>query len=415
MSFEATDLTRKLGSSNVFRPGELHVMLLLADHANEEWACWPSLERLAMDSCMGDRTIRRHLRALEEHGVLVCDALYDSRTGERIGNQFRLVEAAMERLAQTGEKRRVELKARLKRRREKIRHSKTVAIETGLNAESAPSANLAAGSIPVITGPAKMADGENPVNESDENPLIPGPANLADGGSASAKLANPASNLAKNTELPLKERARINHHHQSSDARKLEPVATPVTDDEKTTDSISDIPVSVAAEIYQGVDLSALHHMVPELIKTLSVKQIRSVIDIVFARATSKVGSPLRYVAAACRQDAESLYGAVTGLSSVTGPVATVSSGFASEDASMAHEPGVIAECDLHDWSSANPDAVCPGCSSNYLSGESHLNPRPGKPQRGWFRTNILVNDEAELEDTAEVALPWGPDDEPSF
>lgn len=105
----------------------------------------------------------------------------------------------------------------------------------------------------------------------------------------------------------------------------------------------------------------------------------------------------------------------MTGLSSVTGPVATVSSGFASEDASMAHEPGVIAECDLHDWSSANPDAVCPGCGSNYLSGESHLNPRPGKPQRGWFRTNILVNDEAESEDTAEVALPWGPDDEPSF
>lgn len=393
MSNEATNLTRKLGSTNAFRAGELHVLLLLADHANEEWACWPSLELLAMDSCMGDRTIRRHLRALEESGVLVCEALYDSRTGERIGNHFRLVEAVMERLAQTGEKRRVELKERLRKRREKLRHSKKVAIETGLDTESAPSANLADGSIPVFTRPAK----------------------LADGGLPSANLANPTSNLAKNTEVPIKERARINHHHQSSDARTSNSVATPVIDDETTTDSFSDSPAPAMAEAYRGVDLDALHHMVPELMKTLSVKQIRSVIDIVFARATSKIGAPLRYVAAACRQDPESLYGAVTGLSAVTGPVATISSGFATEDVRIGHEPGVIAECDRHDWSSVNPDAVCPGCTSNFLSGESHLNSRPGKPQRGWFRTNILVNDEATSEGTAEVDLPWGPNDEPAF
>lgn len=423
MSFEATNLARKMASSNEFRPGELHVMLLLADHANEEWVCWPSLELLAMDTCMGERTVRRHLRALEERGVLVCDALYDSRSGARIGNQFRLVESAMERLAQAGAQQRAEMKERMGQRRSKIRHSKTVSIDTGVDAESEPSAILAGGDCPANTSPAKMAGGEKTVPQTSENPVTTSPAKLAGGGSNDdvppAKLANPSSNLAKNTEVPLKERARINHHHQSSDARTFDPVAIPVTDDDDDSKSAVGQKVEEASvplsEVYHGVDLGALHHMVPAALQSLSVQQVRSVIDIVLARATSKVNSPLRYVAASCRQDSESLYAAVTGLSAVTGPVATISGGFADQDAPTGYEPGFIGECESHDWSSKNPDSICPGCNANYLTGESHLNPRPGKPERGWFRTSVLLNDKTPRGETADVSLPWGPDDDPDF
>lgn len=418
MSFEATNLARKMASCEQFKPGELHVMLLLADHANEEWMCWPSLELLAMDTCMGERTVRRHLRSLEEHGVLECFALYDSRSGHRTGNQFRLVEAEMDRLAAAGEQRRAQMKERMAQRRNAVRHSKAVAVESGIDADIDPSAKLADGTKPVNSSPAKLADGEiSPLTQS----RIPGnssPAKSADGEEPPANLANPLAKLAKNTELPLKERARINHHHQSSDARTGEPIATPVVDDDDDLTTKVDREQSKssapASKSYLGVDLGALHNMVPAQLQALNVTQVRSVIDIVLSRATSKVASPLRYVAAACRQDPESLYAAVTGLSAVTGPVAIIG-GFRQDTTTTGHEPGVIAECDRHDWSSLNPDAICPGCNANFLSGESHENPRPGKPQAGWFRTSVLAVGQEPTGVMAEVQLPWGPDDDPEF
>lgn len=418
MSFEATNLARKMASSEQFKPGELHVMLLLADHANEEWMCWPSMELLAMDTCMGERTVRRHLRALEEHGVLECYALYDSRSGHRTGNQFRLVESEMERLAAAGEQRRSQMKERMAQRRNTVRHSKAVAVESGIDTDSEPPAKLADGFSPVNSSPAKLADGENSGPKQGNVPADSSPAKLADGGEPPANLAKGLANLAKNTEVPLKERARINHHQQSSDARTVEPIATPVTDDDDddltTTNQEQPKTSAPVAESYLGVDLGALHHMVPEPLQGLNVAQVRSVIDIVLSRASSKVASPLRYVAAACRQDPEELYAAVTGLSSVTGPVATVG-GFSQATTATGHEPGVIAECDRHEWSSPNPNAICPGCNANFLSGESHENPRPGKPQAGWFRTSILAVDQEPTSVMADVQLPWGPDDEPGF
>ncbi|MBF6671176.1 helix-turn-helix domain-containing protein [Glutamicibacter sp. FBE19] len=390
-------------------------MLLLADHANEEWMCWPSLELLAMDTCMGERTVRRHLRALEDHGVLECYALYDTRSGSRTGNQFRLVESEMERLAVAGESRRAEMKDRMAKRRTAVRHSKAVGIEAGIDTDTKPPANMADGSSPVNSSPAKLADGENSVLDQGYIAVNSSPAKLADGEEPPANLAKGLANLAKNTEVPLKERARINHHHQSSDARPAEPIATPVNDDDDSTTNDQQLKVSAPpAESYMGVDLGALHHMVPEQLKSLNVAQVRSVIDIVLSRASSKVSSPLRYVAAACRTEPEALYAAVTGLSAVTGPVATVG-GFSQEVAGAGHEAGVIAECDRHEWSSPNPNAICPGCNANFLSGESHENPRPGKPQPGWFRTNILVSEQEPAGETGDVQLPWGPHDEPGF
>ncbi|MGP9529616.1 helix-turn-helix domain-containing protein [Glutamicibacter sp. AOP5-A2-18] len=181
MSFEATNLARKMASSKQFKPGGLHVMLLPADHANEEWKCWPSLALLTMYTCMGERTVRRHLRVLEEHGVLECYALYNSRGGHRIGNQFRLVESEMQRLAAVGEQRRAQMKERMAQRRSTVSHSKAVAVEYGIDRDSEPPANMNVGFSPANSSPAKLADGKNSIFDQDHTPAKSSPAKLADG------------------------------------------------------------------------------------------------------------------------------------------------------------------------------------------------------------------------------------------
>lgn len=53
-------------------PGPKFVLLALADHANDEGLhVYPSQQRLAAKTCLGVRTVRDHLRALEEAALLV--------------------------------------------------------------------------------------------------------------------------------------------------------------------------------------------------------------------------------------------------------------------------------------------------------------------------------------------------------
>jgi len=50
--------------------GSLLVLLCLADHANDEGRCWPSLERLAKRARLSERQVRRVLDALVELGEI---------------------------------------------------------------------------------------------------------------------------------------------------------------------------------------------------------------------------------------------------------------------------------------------------------------------------------------------------------
>lgn len=66
-------------------------LLALADRANEEGVCEPSVPTLARKCQAGDRTIQRHFRTLEELGVLAVMRNYHTRSVYKI-NLPRLVE-----------------------------------------------------------------------------------------------------------------------------------------------------------------------------------------------------------------------------------------------------------------------------------------------------------------------------------
>ena len=63
------------------------VLLKLADHADEAGECFPSIERIATDTEMNERSVRRHLEVLEAAGLI------DRRTRGR-GKVYRLNVAA---------------------------------------------------------------------------------------------------------------------------------------------------------------------------------------------------------------------------------------------------------------------------------------------------------------------------------
>ena len=77
MSIEA--LNWALNKAPVEDSGLAAVLLGLANHANPDGSdCWPSVERLSYYARMSERTVRRHLRTLEEMRVIVRDE--DTRT-----------------------------------------------------------------------------------------------------------------------------------------------------------------------------------------------------------------------------------------------------------------------------------------------------------------------------------------------
>lgn len=51
----------------------IHVYLILVQHANADSACWPSVGRIATLTGMTARSVRKQLRILERHGLIVVD------------------------------------------------------------------------------------------------------------------------------------------------------------------------------------------------------------------------------------------------------------------------------------------------------------------------------------------------------
>ena len=66
---------------------ETLVALALADHANDNGLCWPSIDRLAEKSRMSRRQTQRTIRQLEAKGVLFVDR---SKTGRGHTSTYRL-------------------------------------------------------------------------------------------------------------------------------------------------------------------------------------------------------------------------------------------------------------------------------------------------------------------------------------
>lgn len=70
--------------------GKLLLLLALADHANDQGVCWPSLETLAQKSRMSERHVRRLLRELEESGELRTE-VGGNTDGQNRSSVYRIV------------------------------------------------------------------------------------------------------------------------------------------------------------------------------------------------------------------------------------------------------------------------------------------------------------------------------------
>lgn len=54
-------------------PSEKAVLMSLADQANDAGVCWPGVGSLCERTCLGERTVQRALRALEDAKLLYCE------------------------------------------------------------------------------------------------------------------------------------------------------------------------------------------------------------------------------------------------------------------------------------------------------------------------------------------------------
>ena len=98
MSNEAMNWARKCGATGTLRPGEVLVLMLMADHADEQWSCHPSASKLARDSNQSERTITTQLKRLRELGLISVENVYGPGRG-RVGVRYYLHETALDRLA----------------------------------------------------------------------------------------------------------------------------------------------------------------------------------------------------------------------------------------------------------------------------------------------------------------------------
>lgn len=257
MSIEAVNWARRVGALGVLRPAEILLLWQLADSANQRaWMCWPSQQTLARETNQSLRTISTQIRRLKSLGLIQVE---DRRGagGGRICLEYYLVESALDRLQQ-------DLSTR-------------------------------------DDDPADMQDSQGDDSSSD-GPVDDLQANIAsrtrerhaNGAFESPKrklASNPNANSGDFAQVPLKEHARINHHHQSSDAREPSRANHQMIDDDKN------------ALNYLGVEVQKLFQEFPELGHYVDSRSVAGVIDTVLGRAITRVANPTAYVRRALETD----------------------------------------------------------------------------------------------------------------
>jgi hypothetical protein len=82
MSIEAMNWARKILTGC---PGRKAVLMSLADRADEQWSCFPSLALIAAETELCERSVRRHLRELEDQGVVYTENRPGRRSRYTIG------------------------------------------------------------------------------------------------------------------------------------------------------------------------------------------------------------------------------------------------------------------------------------------------------------------------------------------
>lgn len=415
MSNEAQSLVRKLGGSGDFSSSQIMILLLLADHADEKWECWPSLALLCHHSRFSERTVRSSIRALRDKGVLSVREQRSQATGARLENRYRLNKAIIEPFAIRGDQLWEQIKSKRAGRSAAVRSNVlSVSEEPDGFIPDGPSYGVL---VAAETYPANTAGYQPATAAGYSEPHVSAPANTAGYPDARQITSGCPANNDQNSMVPFKgTRADLTINHQSSISMEADGKSEPITSDNETTidDDVPSVKGPAKAEIHRGVNLTQLFDLMPEQLRTLDGSQVRRLIDVVLARAgAAPVKSPLRYVAKACTQDPEGLHWLVLE------PETKFAGDFqgSSEASSTVPEPSssMIAECTEHLWMHKNPEAICPGCAADALAVPEPGQTRPSKPQRGDFRTDIRIKVASAGSSPEAGELPWGPDEEPGF
>ena len=255
MSIEAMKWAQKVAETGQLNTGQAFVLLLLGDHADESWSCYPSQELLAQRSAQTVRSVERHIARLRDLGLVETESRYGDGRG-RIGLRYYLREEALNDLVQDAE-------TRMNTRPDNLSGKS----ETRMNTRPD---NLSGES----THPTISAD--SPDNHD-----------FAD----------------------YKDRARTNPQEPSSvrpSVRQSGAVrAETTTDDGRRTDQVIDGGEGVGL-VHRGVVLADLVQRVPAA-ADLGDGQLRSIVDVVLARASGPVRKPTAFVARSLASEFEEL------------------------------------------------------------------------------------------------------------
>ena len=303
MSIEAMKWAQKVAETGKLNTGQAFVLLLLGDHADEAWSCHPSQELLARRSAQTVRSVERHIARLRDLGLVETESRYGDGRG-RIGLRYYLREEALNDLVQDPE-------TRMNTRPDNLSGKS----ETRMNTRPD---NLSGES----THPTISAD--SPDNHD-----------FAD----------------------YKDRARTNPQEPSSvrpSVRQSGAVrAETTTDDGRRTDQAIDGGEGVGL-VHRGVVLADLVQRVPAA-ADLGDGQLRSIVDVVLARASGPVRKPTAFVARSLASEFEELVAvtrprpvAVTQAPAASGQVRELRTGEPCQDPDVhvpAYGQAVLADC----------------------------------------------------------------------
>ena len=303
MSIDAMKWAQKVAETGKLNTGQAFVLLLLGDHADESWSCYPSQELLAQRSAQTVRSVERHIARLRDLGLVDTESRYGDGRG-RIGLRYYLREEALNDLFQDP--------------------------ETRMNTRPDN-----------LSGKSETRMNTRPENLSGE----------------STHRTISADSPDNRDFADYKDRARTNPQEPSSvrpSVRQSGAVrAETTTDDGRRTDQVIDGGEGVGL-VHRGVVLADLVQRVPAA-ADLGDGQLRSIVDVVLARASGPVRKPTAFVARSLASEFEELVAvtrprpvAVAQAPAASGQVRELRTGEPCQDPDVhvpAYGQAVLADC----------------------------------------------------------------------
>ena len=306
MTIEAIIWARRVTETGVLKTGQAFVLMLLGDHADESWSCFPSQELLARGTAQSVRSVQRQIDQLEQLGLISVKAVYGGSGREgRTGSRYQLHPEALEGIV-------------------------------GGGAET------------------RMSSRPDNLSPNSETRMDSRPDNL----SPNSELGDNLTDLGDNRDFAdYKDRARTNPQEPSSvrpSVRQSGAVrAETTTDDGRRTDQVIDGGEGVGL-VHRGVVLADLVQRVPAA-ADLGDGQLRSIVDVVLARASGPVRKPTAFVARSLASEFEELVAvtrprpvAVTQAPAASGQVRELRTGEPCQDPDVhvpAYGQAVLADC----------------------------------------------------------------------